>query len=113
LYGAFVRACRALNTQKRRFSARAVAEMLETAQAILGYDQGYTRLSLRSTAQPLHTRCPIIFGSCFSEVAIGCCPRYDLLDLMLNGPEDKLAQTLHTQVRKPPSWPGSWANSSP
>jgi hypothetical protein len=35
---------------------------------------GYIRLSLFSTAQPLYTRFPIIFSSCFSEVTIGCSP---------------------------------------
>jgi hypothetical protein len=35
---------------------------------------GLYRLSLSSTAQPLYTRFPIIFGSCFSEVTIGYNP---------------------------------------
>ena len=35
---------------------------------------GYIRLSLRSTAQPLYTRFPIIFSSCFSKVTIGYSP---------------------------------------
>ena len=32
-------------------------------------------MSLRSTAQPLYTRFPIIFSSCFSKVTIGFIPR--------------------------------------
>jgi hypothetical protein len=32
---------------------------------------GYIRVSLRNTAQPLHTQFPNIFGRCFSEVTIG------------------------------------------
>jgi hypothetical protein len=36
---------------------------------------GYIRLSLFSTAQPLYTMFPIIFGSCFSKVTIGYNPR--------------------------------------
>ena len=38
--------------------------------------QGDTRLSLSSTAQPLHTRFPIIFSTCFSKVTIGYHPRW-------------------------------------
>ena len=34
----------------------------------------YIRLSLRRTAQPRYTRFPIIFGGCFSKVAIGFIP---------------------------------------
>jgi hypothetical protein len=35
---------------------------------------GHIRLSLFSTAQPLYTRFPIIFGRCFSKVTIGNSP---------------------------------------
>ena len=36
---------------------------------------GYIRLSLFSTAQPLYSRFPIIFSTCFSKVTIGYHPR--------------------------------------
>jgi hypothetical protein len=32
--------------------------------------KGYIRWSLRSTAQPLYARCPIIFSSCFSKATV-------------------------------------------
>jgi hypothetical protein len=35
---------------------------------------GYIRLSLFSTAQPLYTRFPIIFSTCFSKVTVGYHP---------------------------------------
>jgi hypothetical protein len=40
----------------------------------VGFIYAYIRLSLFSTAQPLYARFPIIFGTCFSKLTIGCYP---------------------------------------
>jgi hypothetical protein len=40
------------------------------ASRVLNLVEGYVRLSLRSPAQPLYTRSPIMFSSCFSKATI-------------------------------------------
>ena len=55
---------------------------------------GYIRLSLFSTAQPLYSRFPIIFSTCFSKVTIGYHPT---------------RRTMRSTARPPPS--STWRRS--
>ena len=44
------------------------------ASQVLNLVEGYIRLSLRSPAQPLYIKFPIIFSSCSSKATIGFIP---------------------------------------
>ena len=46
-----------------------------------------------STAQPLYARFPIIFGSCFSKVTIGCNPRLATLGYKYVGQDQLIGGT--------------------
>jgi hypothetical protein len=74
--------CAAMNGHAavvRELAARgADLEAVDPATSVTAFffacRSGYIRLSLRSTAQPLYTRFPIIFGRCFSKVTLGYYP---------------------------------------
>ena len=52
-------------------------------------------MSFRSTAQPLYTRFPIIFSSCFSKVTIGYHPRIRGPSATLAGAQEIFAARMH------------------
>jgi hypothetical protein len=67
-------------------------------RALTRWIEGYIRLSLFSTAQPLCTRFPIIFSTCFSKVTIGYYPRWIVA-------EGCLGQSKHPEGPGPPALP--------